>query len=71
MDKGTVLEYGDLSSADLLAWQRRAFREWALRPGPMITYIRMLLSDVRTMRVALRLGIEHVAWMLRGTGGRA
>ena len=34
MDKGTVLEYENLSAEDLLYWQRRAFREWAFRPGP-------------------------------------
>ncbi|HXK62289.1 MAG TPA: radical SAM protein, partial [Acidobacteriota bacterium] len=33
MDKETVLEYENLSAADLLYWQKRAFREWAFRPG--------------------------------------
>jgi len=38
-----------------------------LRPGPMATYARMLLSDTRTFRRALRVGLEHAGWMLRGS----
>ncbi|MBP9501822.1 MAG: radical SAM protein, partial [Candidatus Promineofilum sp.] len=45
MDKGTVLDYPGLSAERLLYWQKRAFREWALRPGPIMTYMKMLLSD--------------------------
>jgi anaerobic magnesium-protoporphyrin IX monomethyl ester cyclase len=66
MDKGTVLQYENLSAEDLLYWQRRAFREWALRPGPMWTYARMLASDPSTFRRALRVGVEHLGWMMRG-----
>jgi len=62
MDKGTVLEYQDLSSADLLYWQQRAFREWALRPGPAWTYAKMLVSDRHTFKRALRVGMEHFSW---------
>jgi anaerobic magnesium-protoporphyrin IX monomethyl ester cyclase len=65
MDKGTVLEYDNLSSEDLLYWQRRAFREWAFRPGPMFTYLKMLSSDPRTFKRALRVGIEHLEWLWR------
>jgi hypothetical protein len=65
MDKGTVLEYGNLSSGDLLYWQRRAFREWAVRPGPAFTYLKMLLSDWNTFKRAARVGIEHVGWAFR------
>jgi radical SAM superfamily enzyme YgiQ (UPF0313 family) len=68
MDKGTVLQYGDLTSADLLAWQKRAFREWALRPGPMLTYARMLASDPQTFKRAVRVGLEHLRWALTGSG---
>jgi len=64
MDKGTVLEYGNLSSKDLLYWQRRAFREWAFRPGPVFTYFKMLLGDTRTFKRALRVGMEHLGWAL-------
>ncbi len=64
MDKETVLQYENLSPEDLAYWQRRAFREWALRPGPAITYLKMLLSDYRTFRQALRVGSEHLLWVL-------
>jgi radical SAM superfamily enzyme YgiQ (UPF0313 family) len=62
MDKGTVLDYPDLSAERLLYWQKRAWREWAFRPGPMLTYIKMLLSDFSTFRSALSVGIQHLAW---------
>lgn len=64
MDKGTVLQYENLSAEDLLYWQRRAFREWAFRPGPMFTYLKMLCSDPSTFKRAVRVGIEHVGWAL-------
>jgi anaerobic magnesium-protoporphyrin IX monomethyl ester cyclase len=62
MDKGTVLDYPDLPAERLLYWQKRAWREWAFRPGPMLTYIKMLLSDYSTFRSALNVGIQHLAW---------
>ncbi len=64
MDKGTVLQYENLSAEDLMYWQKRAFREWALRPGPIMTYLRMLFSDWRTFKRALRVGLEHLGWVL-------
>ncbi len=64
MDKGTVLQYENLSAEDLLYWQRRAFREWAFRPGPALTYAKMLLSDPRTFKRAVRVGVEHFGWAL-------
>ena len=51
MDKGTVLDYPDLPAEELLYWQKRAFREWAFGPGPMMTYMKMLLSDPSTLQV--------------------
>lgn len=62
MDKGTVLKYDNLSSEDLLTWQQRAFREWALRPGPAWTYVKMLFSDYHTFKRTIRVGMEHFAW---------
>jgi anaerobic magnesium-protoporphyrin IX monomethyl ester cyclase len=64
MDKGTVLQYENLSAEDLLYWQRRAFREWAFRPGPALTYAKMLLSDPQTFKRAVRVGVEHFGWAL-------
>ena len=40
----------------------RAFREWAMRPGPLWTYIKMLFSDTRTFKRAVRVGLEHLRW---------
>jgi radical SAM superfamily enzyme YgiQ (UPF0313 family) len=42
MDKSTVLDYGHLSAERLNYWQKRATREWALRPGPIWTILRGL-----------------------------
>ena len=36
MDESTVLDYPDLSAEQLEYWQKRAFREWAMRPGPSL-----------------------------------
>jgi anaerobic magnesium-protoporphyrin IX monomethyl ester cyclase len=62
MDKGTVLDYPGLSAERLLYWQKRAFREWAFRPGPMLTYLKMLVSDPSTMKSALSVGLQHLSW---------
>lgn len=65
MDRDTVLAYGNLSAQDLLRWQRTAFREWALRPGPALTYLKMLLGDYRTFKRAIWVGLEHLSWIAR------
>ncbi|HKZ68621.1 MAG TPA: radical SAM protein [Anaerolineales bacterium] len=62
MDKGTVLDYPGLPAERLLYWQKRAFREWAFRPGPILTYLKMLLSDFSTMKTALNVGLQHLSW---------
>ena len=62
MDKGTVLDYPQLSAEQLLYWQRRAFREWAFRPGPAITYLKMLLSDSSTFKTAVSVGLQTLSW---------
>jgi len=68
MDKGTVLDYPDLPAEKLLYWQKRAFREWAFRPGPMLTYLKMLASDWSTVKSALSVGLEHLSWATTDTG---
>ncbi|MCA9934926.1 MAG: radical SAM protein [Anaerolineales bacterium] len=65
MDKGTVLDYPGLSAERLLYWQKRAFREWAFRPGPMLTYLKMLVSDPSTLRSALSVGLQHLNWVAK------
>jgi len=75
MDESTVLDYPDLPAERLQYWQKRAFREWALRPGPMLTYLKMLGFDLRTFRSALNVGWQHFGWARRparsGAGRRA
>ncbi len=68
MDKGTVLDYPGLSAEKLLYWQKKAFREWAFRPGPIMTYIKMLLSDRSTLRSALSVGWQHLDWAAADSG---
>ena len=62
MDKGTVLDYPQLSAEKILYWQKRAFREWAMRPGPAWTYFKMLISDVSTFKTAVNVGLQHLSW---------
>lgn len=68
MDRGTVLDYPGLPAERLLYWQKRAFREWAFRPGPMLTYLRMLLTDKSTFRSALSVGMQHLSWSSTDSG---
>ncbi len=68
MDKGTVLDYPNLSAEELLYWQKRAFREWAFRPGPMLTYLKMLFSDFSTLQSAFSVGLQHLNWAGTDTG---
>jgi anaerobic magnesium-protoporphyrin IX monomethyl ester cyclase len=68
MDKGTVLDYPGLSAERLLYWQKRAFREWAMRPGPMMTYLKMLVSDRSTFKSAISVGLQHLSWASTDTG---
>jgi radical SAM superfamily enzyme YgiQ (UPF0313 family) len=68
MDKGTVLDYPDLSAERLLYWQKRAFREWAFRPGPIMTYLKMLISDRSTLKSAFNVGLQHLSWASTDSG---
>jgi anaerobic magnesium-protoporphyrin IX monomethyl ester cyclase len=66
MDKETVLDYPDLPAERLMYWQKRAFREWAFRPKPAFTYLKMLLSDPSTFSSALSVGLQTLSWQLKG-----
>lgn len=68
MDKETVIDYPNLSREQLLYWQKRAFREWAFRPGPAWTYLKMLFSDWSTMKTALNVGLQHLSWASSDSG---
>ena len=62
MDRSTVLDYPDLKAEDLERWAQRAFREWAFRPGPMVTYLRLLLGDLGLIKFAVQIGLETLGW---------
>ncbi len=66
MDKGTALDYENLSAEKLMYWQKRAFREWAFRPGPMLTYLKMLFSDPSTLKSAFNVGMQTLKWQFTG-----
>ena len=66
MDRSTVLDYPHLRAEELELWAQRAFREWALRPGPMLTYLRMLLKSPSLWRPSLRIGLESLGWAAGG-----
>jgi anaerobic magnesium-protoporphyrin IX monomethyl ester cyclase len=65
MDKETVLDYPGLTAEQLEYWQKRAFREWAYRPAPIITYLKMLASDPTTFTSAISVGLQHLTWSLK------
>lgn len=44
MDQSTVLDYADLPAERLEYWQKRATREWSLRPGPIWTFLKGMNS---------------------------
>ncbi len=62
MDRSTVLDYPNLKAEDLERWARRAFREWALRPGPLLTYVRLLFGAPALWRPAFEIGLEALGW---------
>src|SRR5690606_24745555 len=72
MDRSTVLNYPQMSAEELEYHAKRAFREWALRPGPAMTYLKSMNSRA-TIKPALSLGLEHLKWVVsarRGAGQR-
>jgi radical SAM superfamily enzyme YgiQ (UPF0313 family) len=44
MDQSTVLDYPGLPAERLEYWQKRATKEWSLRPGPIWTFLKGLNS---------------------------
>jgi len=70
MDKGTVLDYPDLPAERMEYWQKRAFREWAMRPGPMLTFAKMVLTNPSMLRNACNVAAQHLSW-LRGDSDKS
>ena len=62
MDRSTVLDYPGLTAEQLEQWQKRAFREWAFRPGPMWTYIKSINSPM-VLRSAIEIGLGALGWV--------
>ena len=61
MDESTVLDYPNLSAERLEYWQRRAFREWAMRPRPIWTFLKSISPS--TFRSALEIGLQTLGWV--------
>jgi radical SAM superfamily enzyme YgiQ (UPF0313 family) len=62
MDKGTVLDYPGLKAEELLYWQKRAFREWAFRPGPVLTYLKSM-NTWEGFKSAVNIGLQTLGWV--------
>ncbi|MEI7646169.1 MAG: radical SAM protein [Chloroflexales bacterium] len=58
----TVLSYPHLSSQQLEYWAKRAAREWSLRPGPMLTFLKGA-SNPATLGQLWTIGVNHIKWM--------
>jgi radical SAM superfamily enzyme YgiQ (UPF0313 family) len=62
MDQATVLDYENLKAEDLLYWQKRAFREWAFRPGPVFTMLKSM-NTWAGFKSAVDIGLQTLGWV--------
>jgi radical SAM superfamily enzyme YgiQ (UPF0313 family) len=62
MDQDTVLDYPGLEAEDLLYWQKRAFREWALRPGPLWTFLKSM-NSWHGLKSGVDIGLQALGWV--------
>ncbi len=62
MDQATVLDYPNLKAEDLLYWQKRAFREWAFRPGPIWTFLKSM-NTWEGFKSAVDIGLQTLGWL--------
>ncbi len=62
MDQATVLDYENLKAEDLLKWQKRAFREWAFRPGPIFTMLKSM-NTWAGFKSAVDIGLQTLGWV--------
>jgi radical SAM superfamily enzyme YgiQ (UPF0313 family) len=65
MDEKTVINYPRLSEAKIEYWQKRAFREWAFRPGPFMTFVKMVFTDLSMLKRAADTMLRHISWLAR------
>jgi len=62
MDKSTVLDYQGLSAEQLEYWQKKAFREWAFRPGPVWFFIKTI-NGPRVFKSAFEIALGTLGWV--------
>jgi radical SAM superfamily enzyme YgiQ (UPF0313 family) len=62
MERSTVLDYPGLSAERLEYWQRRATREWSLRPRPMLTFLKGM-NTWEGLRSAVGVGVQTLRFM--------
>lgn len=62
MDRSTVLDYPHLPAERLEYWQKRAFREWAFRPGPILTFVKGF-NSWEGIKSAFDILRQHITWM--------
>ena len=62
MDESAVLDYPGLPAERIEYWARRAFREWALRPGPVWTFVKSM-NSWQALKSALNVGWQALGWM--------
>jgi anaerobic magnesium-protoporphyrin IX monomethyl ester cyclase len=66
MDESTVLDYPNLSAERLGYWQKRAFREWAFRPGPALTLFKSM-NSWEGIKSGVGIITQHLAWLGHST----
>jgi radical SAM superfamily enzyme YgiQ (UPF0313 family) len=62
MDESTVLDYPGLPAERIEYWARRAFREWALRPKPLWTFLKSM-NNWEAAKSAINVGWQALGWM--------
>jgi radical SAM superfamily enzyme YgiQ (UPF0313 family) len=62
MDESTVIDYPGLPAERLEYWQRRATREWSLRPGPIWTFLKGL-NSWQGFKSAVGVGVQTLRFM--------
>lgn len=62
MDRSTVLDYPHLPAERLEYWQKRAFREWAFRPGPILTFLKGM-NSWEGIKSSLDIAKQHLNWV--------
>lgn len=62
MDESTVLDYPQLKAEQIEYWARRAFREWAMRPRPLLTFVKSL-NSWQAAKSAFNAAWQALGWM--------